>query len=311
MMVTVELFALLCAAGLGFGMGRARLCAVAATQALVVDAETGGLRLQALTISLMALLFGLQLLLAGHSPPLPSGGTRPDLTLLGAGLLALGFILNDGCYLGSVSFLGQGRMAYVFTLVGIFLSEWASAPRQLQLNGHETLITQMSFPVLAGAAGGVAFLVWLALSRTAKAAVGPRTAGVVVACLSAALIYQVLPGWNYGAAIAGLARLGPFALGLPQLAGVALFLGAIVANLVAGLWRFQPPTLAASLRCLSGGYIMQTGGQMIPGGSDTWLFWTVPGGGLHGVMALGAVTPILLAWFWVRRLRARKGGQDA
>ena len=94
-MVLTGVFVLLCACSLGFGMGRARLCAVDATQTLVVDADTGGLRLQALTISLMTLLLGLQLVLGWHNPPLPSGGSRPDLTLLGAGILAIGFIIND------------------------------------------------------------------------------------------------------------------------------------------------------------------------------------------------------------------------
>ena len=309
-MVLTGVFVLLCACSLGFGMGRARLCAVDATQTLVVDADTGGLRLQALTISLMTLLLGLQLVLGWHNPPLPSGGSRPDLTLLGAGILAIGFIINDGCYLGSVSFLGQGRIQYAFTLIGIYLAERLSGPRLLMISGNETLAAQMSVPVLAGVAGGLAFLVWLILGRSAKGTLGPRAKGVVIACLSATLIYLILPGWNYGAAIAGLARLGPVALGLKQLAGVALFLGAIVASLAAGQWRFEPPGLVSSIRCLSGGFIMQTGGQMVPGGTDTWLFWTIPGGGLHGLMAYAVVTPILLAWFWAWRhlMRSRRKG---
>jgi hypothetical protein len=200
-------------------------------------------------------------------------------------------------------------MRYLFTLVGIYFAERFSVPRNLMITGQEAVVPQMSIPVSVAAVTTLAFVAWLFLGRRAKGGLGPRASGVMVACLSATLIFLVLPGWNYGATIAGLARVGPFGLGLTHLSGLALFAGAIVACVTAGQWRIEGLALVASARCLLGGYVMQTGAQLIPGGSDSWLFWTLPGGGLHGLMAYGLVVFFLMAWVWIRQQPVRVGAR--
>ncbi len=297
--------ALLFACGLGFGMGRARLCLVTATHDFVFAADPGGLRLQALAICAMAFLFGSELMLGMHRLPLPMAGAGVGLVPVGAALLAIGFILNDGCYLGSVSFLGQGKLRYLFTLIGIYLAELISVPRRLMFIERESLVPQMSIPPLATAAAVFAVLAWVALGPKANAGGSQRMWGVIIASVSALLMFSILPGWSYGATIAGLARSGVLDLGLPQLAGVTLFLGAIIASVTSGQWRLELPGLSGVVRCLSGGYIMQTGAQIVPGGTDTWLFWTIPGGGLHGVIAYAVVVPITIAWWWIHRSLTR------
>lgn len=300
-MFTVALLAILFATALGFGMGRAGLCLVSATHDLVYQGDSSALRLQALAVGVTALLFAGELALGLHAMPLPSGGSATGFVVAGAALLAVGYIINGGCYLGSVSFLGQGKLQYCFTLVGIYLAELFSAPRRLMLSGHETLVPQMSFPLSAMAAAGIALLAWVALGRLAKTTVRQRRSGVIIASISAVLMFSILPGWSYGATLAGIARMGPLALGLPHLAGLTLFAGAITANVIAGQWHPAPPGLIASLRCLVGGYIMQTGSQIVPGGSDSWVFWTIPGGGLHGLIAYAVTLPMLLAWWGLSR----------
>ncbi len=286
-------------------MGRARLCLVTATHDFVVAADPGGLRLQAQVIAAMAFLFGSELMLGMHRLPLPMAGAGLGSVPVGAALLAIGFIINDGCYLGSVSFLGQGNTRYLFTLIGIYLAELISVPRRLMFGEHESLVPQMSIPPLVTAAAVCAILAWVALGLKANAGGRQRMGGVIVASVSALLIFSILPGWSYGATIAGLARSGVLDLGLPQLAGVTLFLGAIIASVTSGQWRLELPGLSGVVRCLLGGYIMQTGAQIVPGGTDTWLFWTIPGGGLHGVIAYAVVVPITIAWWWIHRSLTR------
>lgn len=43
-------------------------------------------------------------------------------TVAGGVLLGLGALLNGGCYLGSITYLGSGNSNFLFTLVGIALS---------------------------------------------------------------------------------------------------------------------------------------------------------------------------------------------
>jgi hypothetical protein len=96
--------ALLFACGLGFGMGRARLCLITATHDFVFAADPGGLRLQALAIGSMAFLFGSELMLGMHQLAPPMAGAGVGVVPVGAALLAIGCILNDGCYHGNISF---------------------------------------------------------------------------------------------------------------------------------------------------------------------------------------------------------------
>jgi Sulphur transport len=292
---------------MGFGMGRARLCLLAATHDRVLRRDSEGLRMQALTIALAASLVALTLALGGHGLRLPGGGGRPLAVVAAAVLLAGGFIINDGCYLGSITLIGQGKGQYLFTLAGIFLAERFSAPRLAAVTAREDLLQQASVPVVTVLAGVIGLVAWLWLSRGRRPFFGDRERGVAVAAVAAALLFQLHPGWGYRGAITALALMGPGHLMVLQLAGLAVFAGAVISCWLAGQWRPQRPTLTGGARCLLGGYLMETGAQCVPGGSDTWVFWTIPGGGVHGLIAYAVAVSLLFVWWRARREMAGRG----
>ena len=69
--------------------------------------------------------------------------------------------------------------------------------------------------------------------------------------------------------------------------------------------------ITGSARCLIGGYLMETGAQCVPGGSDSWVFWTIPGGGVHGLIAYAVAVSLLFVWWWAKREMAGRGGAAA
>lgn len=306
-MFWVSSLAVVLAVGLGFGMARARLCLLAATSKRVFEGDASGLRLQALTVALMSALLVIELVLRVPGVRLPVTAGLTYGVLIGAVLLSVGFIINKGCYLGSVDYIGRGKSKYLFTLLGIFLSELFSVPRLLAFRRSETLTATMSIPLISCLAAALALTAWLTLRSVGAHDIGRRTQGVLVAALCATVLFALLPGWNYGVAISGLARPALVPSGVQQIAGAAVFIGAIIACRLAGQWRLELPTFAGGARCLLGGFVMQTGAQCVPGGSDSWLFWTIPGGGVHGIVAYAVSMQILLGWWWIQRETRRHG----
>ena len=292
---------------LGFGMGGARLCLLAAAQDRVWRKDSEGLRMQALTLALAASLIALTLTLGGHGLRLPGHGGHPLTIAAAAVLLAVGFVINGGCYLGSVTLIGQGKGRYLFTLAGIFLAERFSAPRLAAVDAREGLLQQAAVPASTVLVAVFGLIAWLWLSRGRRPFVGDRERGVAIAAVAAVLLFQLHPGWGYRGAVTALALMGPFHLMVPQLAGLAVFAGAVVGCLLAGQWRPEWPTLAGGARCLIGGYLMETGAQCVPGGSDSWVLWTIPGGGAHGLIAYGVAVSLLFLWAWGRRETSRLG----
>jgi hypothetical protein len=95
--------------------------------------------------------------------------------------------------------------------------------------------------------------------------------------------------------------------GISQVAGVAVFLGALAAGVLGRMWRLEVPSVVECGRCLVGGFVMQTGAQCIPGGTDSWLLWTIPGGGIHGLIAYAVSLVILLGWWRLEASRKARG----
>ncbi len=185
--------ALLFACRLGFGIGSG--CAWSPRpMTFFFAADPGGWRLQQEAIGAMAFLFGSELMLGMHRLALPMAGAGVGLVRAGSALLAIGFILNDGCCLGSVSFFGQVRIPPLFTLVGIYLAELVSVPRRLMFIERESLVPQMSIAPLVTAATPLAILAWIALGPKASAGGRQRMGGVIIAGVSARAMFSILPG---------------------------------------------------------------------------------------------------------------------
>jgi hypothetical protein len=302
----VDLATIVLAAGMGFGMARAGLCLLATSADTVVRKDPIGMAIQAFTVGLMgALLLTAARVDASH-PHLPGMGGELLPVLLGAVMLALGFAVNGGCYLGSVLYVGQGRANFSLTLVGIYLADRFSVPDRWGIHAMESHVasspTSLPMSTLFLALGiGAAWLLW---SRRSQASTR-RVWGVCLAAVSATALFWLHPGWGYGATIAGLAHAGLMSFGLNQIAGLSVFVGAIVSCILAGQWHPSGFTRVGILRCLFGGYIMETGAQCVPGGSDTWVFWTIPGMGTHGLFAYAMVVTLLLGSQWLVAQRVR------
>ena len=304
--------------GLAFALGaclaHTSLCLVAALQAALVER-----RLQGLCTQLVALCTAgaVLTLLAAALPALvhlPAERGVSFAVIGGAAILGVGALVNGGCYLGSILYLGRGRSDFLFTLVGIAAaSRLAPTSYWRSMQSADTVRSLMGdAPYLAAAvfAAVAAIVVVLALARTLD---GRRALvrALAVAALTgaiAALLYARHPHWSYGSVLEALAHADVRAIDwVANAAAVALFAGALAGSWLAGDWQPRRPSLLQSLRCLAGGALMGTGAALIPGGNDLLVLWAVPGLTAYGIVAFATLLvsiglPIAVA----ARLAARR-----
>ena len=267
---------------LGAALSRVSLCAVAGVQQAIAARSYTGLKRLLLAASAAAATLLLCAALAPHRVRLPADVALHWGVIAGALMLGVGALINGGCYLGSVLYLGSGNLNFVFTLGGIGLGA----------RGAELLA-----PIQAGAGVGL---------RMAPAHVG--LAGVMVLALTAGLLlrgrgfkerwpslaagvlagllYAQQPGWSYGSVIETLAH---GRLGLmnwqSNASALLLFAGALAGSTLAGRFQLQRPQPWRSLRCVVSGAIMGCGAAWVPGGSDSLLLWAIPGLAVYGALA--------------------------
>ena len=302
----VALCAIVLATGLGSGLVLARLCLVNAIDDWTARRDAGGLRFQAGLIAAGSALFLFELVFdrGGVAAPIPA--MRIEHALLGGILLAAGAVVNEGCYLGTISQIGRGRSRFLFTFLGLYLAEIVSFPTQLMLSSKEMILPTMVAPTASLLAAGGAILAWLYLPQTQDAVQFDRLAGVAIAAVCAAGLFFLLPGVSYGAVTAALAHPNAAMPGLGPVAGAAIIAGAIAGCALSGRWQPEAPDFLGSGRSLVGGYVMATGAQCVPGGSDNWLLWTIPRGGLHGLVAYLSAGAAVLLWCQTLRHIQRK-----
>ena len=269
---------------LGALLSRVSLCAVDGVQQAVATRNYAGLERLVLAASGAGLSL---LLLAGLRPDrvwLPIDAQFHLGIIAGGLLLGLGAMINGGCYLGSVLYLGTGNLNFLFTLVGIGLGLRAAADlAPLPIAAAPGLRMAMGYLWLAGLGLFALIVAVLIYHRRIK---GQGLA--LLAGLLAGLVFARQPGWSYGSALEALAHgrsgLSHWRASLPA---VTLFAGAIGAATLAGRFRLQRPKLWRALRCLGGGAIMGCGAALVPGGNDSLLLWAIPGLTLYGVSAFG------------------------
>jgi hypothetical protein len=295
---------LLLTCALGVLLSRVSLCAVAAMQQLVVAREGTGLRKLVLAASAAGLCL---LLLAGLLPQhvsLPVDSPVGFGVIAGGVLLGLGAMINGGCYLGSVLYLGTGNLNFLFTLAGIGLGLRA-AMRVLPAS-----VAAMSGLRMVMGTGWVLALAGFALAIVMLAVRGKRLGAywpALVVGLLAGLVYAREPGWSYGALLQSLMQGRP---GLvhwrDNVPAVALFIGAVAGALAAGRLHWQRPALVRALRCLAGGFAMGVGAALVPGGNDTLLLWAIPGLTLRGLLAYAVMLVTIALGFTLNERRLRK-----
>lgn len=287
---------------LGALLSRVSLCAVAAMQQLVVGRSASGLGRLLLAASGAALSL---LLLAGLLPGsvwLPVDAPWRAGLVAGGVLLGLGAMINGGCYLGSVLYLGTGNLNFLFTLAGIGIGLRATAAFFPASLGVTSGLRMASGP--AWIVGVCAFAVLIVLLvRT------DRIAGrwlVLLAGLLAGLVYARRPGWSYGGLVQSLlqGRAGLMTW-RDNASALLLFAGAVAGASVTGRSRWRRPEFWRSLRCAAGGLIMGAGAALVPGGNDTLLLWAIPGLTWHGALAYAVMLATIGAGFLLAAAHGR------
>jgi len=221
--------------------------------------------------------------------------------IAGGLLLGLGAMINGGCYLGSVLYLGTGNLNFLFTLAGIGAGLRAMAALFPASIGVTSGLRMASGPVwIAGVC--VCAMVIVLLMRTHR--IASRWL-VLLAGLLAGLVYARRPGWSYGGLLQSLlqGRVGLMTW-RDNASTLLLFAGAVAGAVASGRARWQRPGLQRSLRCGAGGLIMGAGAALVPGGNDMLLLWAIPGLTVHGALAYAVMLVTVGAGFL---LAARHG----
>ena len=280
----VDALLLLLTFTLGAVLSRVSLCAVAGVQQAVATRNFAGLERLLLATSGAGVVVLLCAALAPQMLRLPFDTPWYWGTIVGGLLLGIGAMINGGCYLGSVQYLGTGNLNFLFTLVGIGLGlRGATLLAPLPIAATPGLRMATGYLWLAGLSAFSLIIVTLVIWRRVK---GQWLA--LLAGLLAGLVYARRPGWSYGTALEALAQ-GHFGLahGPANLSALTLFAGAICGATLAGRFYLQRPMLGRALRCLAGGATMGCGAALVPGGNDNLLLWAIPGLTLYGALAYG------------------------
>lgn len=292
---------------LGALLSRVSLCAVAAVQQFIIRHETEGLRALALAASGAGLSLLLLAALLPQSVSLPAGSPLQFGVLTGGMLLGLGAMINGGCYLGSVLYVGTGNLNFLFTLAGIGLGLRAAMvllPASfVAVSGLRMVMGRAWFVGL----GCFALVIVLLMRGGRVRVVWPA----MLAGLFAGLVYARKPGWSYGALLQSLLQGRPGLMHWrDNLAALVLFVGAVAGALAAGRLHWQRPRFLRSLRCLTGGFAMGLGAALVPGGNDTLLLWSIPGLTFRGALAYAVMLVTIALGFLVRERAIHKSSHD-
>jgi hypothetical protein len=296
-----DVFTLGITAGLGWSLARANLCSVAATQEAITAERATGLYLQTIALATAAVvLLGLSWWVGDFGRLPGDGGTRATVAVA-AIVMALGAWLNGSCFLGNLTHLGRGNANYLFTLAGIALAAQVRLAERWGLASPLALQPPPNHRVLS-----VAILIAALIALAAVRAIGrdkdPGDAArfgetLKVGLFAGALMLQA-PGWSYVTVLnaVGHSSAVPFDALLIAPAA-ALFAGAVASALTSGTWAPRAPTILGALRCLAGGFVMQSAAHCIPGSSDVLLLWVIPGLGGYGLLAYSLfLSTLLLTW---------------
>jgi toxin CptA len=272
-------------------MARVSLCAVATVRALLQQRQASGVAALVVAASTAgALLLGTALL-TGHRETLALGPAVSWPLAMGGVLLGLGALLNGGCYLSSVTYVGTGNFHYLLTLSG-----FAFTAHFLPVAPHAAVSAMRPYvPVLAGWGLFVAVTAFaLRYSRSLRADDAvfswrrrwPWPLAAVACGGMAALVNLQMPNWSYSKLLEALARPDAGGLGWRfALPAIAIFAGAISSSLLAGQFQLARPSVVKAARCVGGGILMAYAAAQVPGGNDSLLLWAIPSLALYGLVA--------------------------
>lgn len=210
------------------------------------------------------------------------------MTFLGATLFALGGIVNGACAVGTVGRLARGDIGSLATLLGALL---------VALLIPRTVVANQS-PDLAALAGST----WLAimLGFTALAMIVSwqhlrlrRLGSYAVLGVAASILTNLQGDWTR------LSVMQAAHIDMPlHYAAIAclsaVLLGALLAALATGHFRFIRPDPRIMAQEAVGGGLMAAGAILIPGGNDTLLIFGVPSGNPNAITAYAIMFAIMM-----------------
>ncbi|MEL6874143.1 MAG: YeeE/YedE thiosulfate transporter family protein [Pseudomonadota bacterium] len=283
---------------LGFALGRAATCTVAATQRWIMDGKTDWLFGLLIVASWAALVLFALVEFTGRAH-IPLDIRITGQLFFGAALMGLGAMINRGCFVGTVGYIGTGKFSYILSFVGLAIAFWLARSDVLNLFGPVEFLprTPVAESLTKQIALGLFSLLclvslWMIVVKRQKVYIALIAIGV-----SAATIYGTRPEWAYTAQLNSFLQGQGLSVGKTiELAVIALFGGAIFSSWLKDRFKPQLGSWKFALANLSGGFLMGIGASAVPGGNDILLMWTIPGLTLYGVVAyLVMITAIAVA----------------
>lgn len=272
---------------LGFALVRAATCTVAATMRWVSDGKMDWLFGLLVVASWAGLVLFLLLQYSGRAH-IPVDIEIGWPLFAGAAIMGLGAVINKGCFVGTVGYIGAGKFSYLLTFVGLALAMLLLRADLFDLVDPVTFKKRIPFEdslakQLAVAGFGLLALVslYLIVARRNMAMLALLTIGI-----TAAYIYGTRPEWSYAAVLNSLLSGQGLSVGMTvEFAVAALFGGAIFSSWLKNRFHPELGTLKMASANLAGGFLMGIGAATVPGGNDVLLMWTIPGLTLYGVVA--------------------------
>lgn len=272
---------------LGFALSRVATCTVAATGRWVDEGKMDWLFGLLVVASWAAIILFLLVEWTGRAH-LPLDIALNGQLFFGAVLMGLGAMVNRGCFIGTVGYIGTGKFSYILSFVGLGFALWLARGDVLNLFSPVEFLPRTTIaqsPVKQAALGLFALValisLWLALVRRNRTYLALIAIGVC-----ASIIYGTRPEWAYTALLNSFLQGQGLSVGKTiEFAVIALFVGAIVSNWLKDRFKPEWGGWKFALANLAGGFLMGIGASAVPGGNDVLLMWTIPGLTFYGLVA--------------------------
>ncbi|ABG33142.1 response regulator SirA [Roseobacter denitrificans] len=319
MTVLLTPFLLMLAFCVGYAIRRGSICAVAATQSLIVERRSR--RFRAFGVAAAgagAVILPLHWLFPA-SATLSAGYPVTVQVLLAGVAFGLGARINRACALGTLAHLTGGNLVYGLTIVGMVGGAIAMASLGTGAGNDAPLrVSPLEQPGMGALAvwGALVVVLIVALYRRAprwlrnmrdpaSTRMGPYRAMLVVG-VCGGLLYTLAGSWTYMSLLSHraerLVHPDAHADGLPVvMCAATVVIGGLIAAWWYGDFDLRRPKAWGGARCLSGGAIMGASAAIIPGGNGTMLIHGLPSLAPHAIAAYAAMTVTLCLSFLIRR----------
>ncbi len=282
--LSLYLLGALCVGVMGFAIQYGATCTVAAVEEIVTHRKAN--RLGAMIEA--ALWVGSGIAIYHLFAPLlymPSGYAAGWATIAGGILLGLGAYINRACVFGAIANMGSGNWAYIFTPVGYFLACLVTAnflqlPQPTVIKSEPLLLQMPHWLIIALAllcvCRALYFLAAAFVASLRSAHHRPQAATLMIGVTF--LVMLLTSGaWTYMDILTDIARHGE----VPNAAFRSLLFVMLIAGATAGGWftkrlKWHSVSAVSILRCLTGGFVMSIGCQLIPGQNDGLILIGMP-----------------------------------